>query len=143
MFFSNSSFCHTVFWLWKTYLTVKIKIIWQLPWIDLSIQHSSWVECSSPWISQQLLVNFDQIGFKLDPALNSAILWFWAKLQNHQSIFLVDLSQDLISFNPISYGGEGGGAQRPSLAELAIAPKRIYVLFWNFLTFLIYQKPKF
>ena len=31
----------------------------------------------------------------------------------------------------------------PPLAELAITPKRIYILFWNFLTFLIYQKPKF
>ena len=34
----------------------------------------------------------------------------------------------------------GGG---PPLAELAIAPKRIYILIWNFLTFLLYQKPKF
>ena len=37
----------------------------------------------------------------------------------------------------------GGGLRGPPLAELAIAPKRIYVLIWNYLTFLIYQKPKF
>ena len=36
------------------------------------------------------------------------------------------------------------GPQRPPpLAELAIAPKRIYISIWKFLTFLIYQKPKF
>ena len=39
--------------------------------------------------------------------------------------------------------GGGGGLRGPPLAELAIAPKRIYILIWNFLTFLIYQKPKF
>ena len=37
----------------------------------------------------------------------------------------------------------GGGLRGPPLAELAIAPKRIYILIWNLLTFLIYQKPKF
>ena len=32
---------------------------------------------------------------------------------------------DHLCINPISYGG--GGPQRPPLAELAIAPKRIYI----------------
>ena len=31
----------------------------------------------------------------------------------------------------------------PPLVELAIAPKRIYISIWKFLTFLLYQKPKF
>ena len=38
---------------------------------------------------------------------------------------------------------KGGGLGGPPLAELAIAPKRIYISIWKFLTFLIYQKPKF
>ena len=38
---------------------------------------------------------------------------------------------------------EGGGGSEAPLAELAIAPNRIYISIWKFLTFLIYQKPKF
>ena len=36
-----------------------------------------------------------------------------------------------------------GGPQRLPLAELVIDPKRMYILIWKFLTFLIYQKTKF
>ena len=39
--------------------------------------------------------------------------------------------------------GRGGGLFSPPLTFLFVASKRMYMLVWNFLTFLIYQKPKF
>ena len=44
----------------------------------------------------------------------------------------------MIDLNPISFGLRG-----PPLAELMIAPKRIYKLIWNLFTYIIDQKQKF
>ena len=42
-----------------------------------------------------------------------------------------------------TWEGEGAYLAPPPLTFLFVASKRMYMSVWNFLTFLIYQKPKF
>ena len=56
-------------------------------------------------------------------------------------------SLDMFLVDKIAYmltlPGRGGAYLAPPLTFLFVASKRMYMLVRNFLTFLIYQKPKF
>ena len=43
----------------------------------------------------------------------------------------------------LSYPGGGRGAKRPRFWRLVVTPRRLYLLYWNFLTFPKHKKTKF